>query len=42
MHASIGEQVREDLTQGCLVAEDLDVRGLSELPCVVGCDHVGV
>ena len=42
VHAGVREQVRENLTQGGLVAEHLDVRGLAELPRVVGGDHVCV
>ena len=42
VHAGVREEVREDLAQGSLVAEDGDVRCLAELPRVVGGDHVGV
>ena len=42
MHAGVGEEVREDLAQRGLVAEDGNVRGVAELPRVVGGDHVRV
>ena len=42
MYAGVGEEVREDLAQRGLVAEDENVRGVAELPRVVGGDHVRV
>ena len=42
MHAGVREEIGEDLAQGRLVAEDGYVRGLAELPRMVGGDHVGV
>ena len=42
MDTSVGQEVREDLTQGGLVAEDRGTHGFPELPRMVGGDHVRV
>ena len=40
--ASVGQEVREDLTQGGLVTEDRGIHSFPELPRMVGSDHVGI